>query len=155
MKTFLKKILLYIVVPIVVCHVLFLLAYKLISLQVDHKLLEIAKSNSVLIMGDSQMQKFSPDLIDGDVYNLAAAGEHYYFTYSKLKKMVAIDDHNIQTIMLGVSLHNFSSLFLNHFDLNHPEGKGSFRDNLFFFDLFDNEFIRPTRLFSIKIFFLR
>jgi hypothetical protein len=154
MKRFLKKVLLYIVVPVVVVHLLFLLAYQLISLQVEDRLHEIAKKNSILIMGDSQMQKFVPELIDGDVENLAFAGEHYFVTYSKLKKLVAVKDYKIRTILLGVSLHNFAPLFINHFDFNHAEGKITQRQQLYFFDLFDNEFMRPHQIILNKDFFL-
>jgi len=154
MKPFLKKILLYIVVPIVTCHLLFFLAYKLISLQVDDRLREIARKNSILIMGDSQMQKFSPDLIDGDVENVASPGEHYFVTYSKLRKMLAAKDHKIRTILLGVSLHNFSPDFISHFDPDHAEGKFTVQHGMFFFDLFANEFIQPHQLILDKNFFL-
>ena len=154
MKPFLKKALLYIVIPIVVCHLLFFLAYKLISSQVDGRLQEIARKNSVLIMGDSQMQKFAPDLIDGDVENVASSGEHYFVTYSKLRKMLAAKDHKIRTILLGVSLHNFAPLFLNHFDPDHIEGKITVQHQMFFYDLFANEFIQPHQLILDKNFFL-
>jgi hypothetical protein len=154
MKPFLKKVLLYIIIPIVGCHLVFFLAYKLISMQVDGRLQEIARKNSILIMGDSQMQKFSPDLIDGDAENVASSGEHYFVTYSKLRKMLAAKDHKIHTILLGVSLHNFAPMFVNHFDPDHVEGKITVQHQMFFYDLFDNEFIQPYKLILDKNFFL-
>jgi len=154
MKPFLKKILRYIIIPIVGCHLLFFLAYKLISLHVDGRLQEIARTNSILIMGDSQMQKFAPDLIDGDVENVASSGEHYFVTYSKLRKMLAAEDHKISTILLGVTLHNFAPMFVNHFDPDHVEGKITVQHQMFFYDLFDNEFIPPYKLILDKNFFL-
>ncbi|HZI25623.1 MAG TPA: hypothetical protein VFD46_11120, partial [Chryseolinea sp.] len=123
-------------------------------MKVEEKLHDVAKNNSLLIMGDSQMQKFSLDSIDGDIYNIASAGEHYFFTYSKLQRLVAADNHKIKTIVLGMSLHNFSPVFMNAFDWNDPEGKEGLQRYLYFFDLFHNEFMRPHQIILNKDFFL-
>ena len=154
MKLFLRKVLLYIVTPIVICHVLFVILYYFRSVQADNKLKKIAEDNSIMIMGDSQMTKVSPEFLDLQACNLATPGEHYYFTLSKLQGLVAGTSSKIECVLIGVSIHNFAPAFVNHFSLNAPEGKASLRNYLLFFDLFDSEFINPIRIILNIDFFL-
>ena len=154
MKLFLKKVLIYIVTPIIVCHLLFVILYFARSILVDNRLKKIAEDNSIMIMGDSQMTKISPEYFDSKAYNIATPGEHYYFTLSKLQKLVSNPDSKIECVLLGLSVHNFAPLFVNHFSLNTPEGKGSLRRYLLFFNIFDSEFVRPPGLILNKEFFL-
>jgi hypothetical protein len=84
-----------------------------------------------------------------DSYNFASFGEHYYFTYQKLNKIISSKSHKIQKIVLGVSVHNFGPIFNRLFDLDFPEGQASLRRYLYFIDLDERTFIKDRRkLFS-------
>jgi hypothetical protein len=74
-------------------------------------------------------------------YNFASQGEHYFFTYSKLKELLSIQNGEIRTIALGVSAHSFSPMFNDMFDINSKAGKYSLRKYSQFFNTLDNEFL--------------
>ena len=95
-----------------------------------------------LIMGDSQMQRIKPNLFNYKTYNLASDGEHYYFTYQKIKKIISFKNHKVKRIILGFSLPHFSPVYNRLFDLKFPEGHNSLVRYLYFINLDNSEFIK-------------
>jgi len=78
-------------------------------------------------MGDSQIQRLHGDAISSGAKNLASSGEHYYFTYQKLQTLVQNKNHSIDTLMLGVSIHNFAPVYNRLFSLDFSEGEKSLK----------------------------
>jgi len=111
--------------------------YLFTKLKIDSKFKEISEYEC-LLMGDSQMQRLNGELIAKRTKNLASSGEHYYFTYNKLRKLVENKNHKINKVILGVSIHNFAPVYNRLFNIDFPEGKGSFERYLYFIPLFDN-----------------
>lgn len=71
-----------------------------------------------LIMGDSHSQAaLNPDVI-GTAFNFSSAGENYMQSYYKLKHILEHQSKNIETILLPIDLHSFSS-FRSTGDLTH------------------------------------
>ena len=62
-----------------------------------------------IFVGDSHIQSAINDALIANVVNLSQNGEPYYFTYYKLKKIVASKKTKIKTIYLGFGYHNLSS----------------------------------------------
>ncbi len=153
MKRFINKITLSIAIPVLICHVLFVMVYLFNRKEIQRKAAAISDNYSTVIMGDSQMQTLSPDFFS-EAINIASPGEHYYFTYMKLKNLLLNKSHKIKQVLLGLSPHNFSPLFTDHFSLESEEGKSSLQRHLYFFDLFDTEFMRPYQIILRKEFFL-
>ena len=94
-------------------------------------------------MGDSQTQRINENLIGSNVVNISSSGEHYYFTFQKLKKLTYNDNHKIKSIILGFSAHNFSPKYNKFFNLKFAEGKSDLTRYLYYLDpLFDFKFIK-------------
>jgi len=91
-----------------------------------------AKKYSILIMGDSHMARIDPKLLHDKTKNLASPGEHYFYTYSKLKTIVDNRESKIKTIVIGIGPHNFSPIYQKLYDLNTSEGRGSLENYLYF-----------------------
>ncbi|MEN8745751.1 MAG: hypothetical protein ABF302_04790 [Polaribacter sp.] len=104
---------------------------------IETKLTSFSK-HSVLLMGDSQIQRLHGDAISSGAKNLASSGEHYYFTYQKLQTLVQNKNHSIDTLMLGVSIHNFAPVYNRLFSLDFSEGEKSLKKYLYFIRMFDN-----------------
>ena len=88
-------------------------------------------------MGDSQIQRINPEYFKCKTFNFGSSGEHYYFTYSKLKKLLSARTCNIKIIVLGVSVHNFAPVYQRMVDLNCKEGKSSLERYFYFCNFFD------------------
>lgn len=110
--------------------------YYYSKLDVDSKLNEISEYEC-LLMGDSQIQRLNGELITKSTINIASSGEHYYFSYNKLKRLVKNKNHSINKVILGVSVHNFAPVYNRLFNLDFPEGKNSLIRYLYFIQLFD------------------
>ena len=104
---------------------------------IETKLTSFSK-HSVLLMGDSQIQRLHGDAISSGAKNLASSGEHYYFTYQKLQTLVQNKNHSIDTLMLGVSIHNFAPVYNRLFSLDFSEGEKSLKKHLYFIRMFDD-----------------
>jgi len=90
-------------------------------------------------MGDSQIQRINPEYFKCRTFNFGSSGEHYYFTYSKLRKLLSAKTCNIKIIVLGVSVHNFAPVYQRMVDLNCKEGKSSLERYFYFINFFDDE----------------
>jgi len=111
--------------------------YHISKTNVESKLTALSE-HSVLLMGDSQIQRLIGDSISLGAKNLASSGEHYYFTYQKLQTLIQNKNHRIDTLILGVSVHNFAPVYNRLFNLNFAEGKKSLKRYLYFIPLFDD-----------------
>ncbi len=134
MKLFLQKATLFIALPVVVL----LAVFFVISGNVNRRLDDIARNYNCLIMGDSQVQRINPDFFKSKTFNFGSSGEHYYFTYAKLKKLLSIKEGNIKIIVLGVSVHNFAPVYQRMDNLSCKEGKKSLERYLYFLNYFDD-----------------
>lgn len=148
MKQFFTKIFIFII-PVILACLFTLLYYKYYKDKVNSELNRIA-SFDCLILGDSQMQRIDPMAFSGECYNFASSGEHYYFTYQKLKKIISSENHKTKKIVLGVSVHNFSPFYNRLFDLDFPEGQASFCRYLYFIDLDEHTFIKDKKKLLIN-----
>jgi hypothetical protein len=148
MKLFLKSLAYFwLIVPIALLIWYFpIRTYRLG--QID-SLMEQVKAHEVILMGDSQIQRIDPTLFDRPTFNLGNYGEHYYFTYLKLMRLVAEGKGNIQTILLGIAPHSFSPVFVKMMDIHTIEGKTNVR-RYFFYGL-DSVFFQPSDILIPKV----
>lgn len=101
----------------------------------------ISASHTTVIMGDSEMQRIPSDAVGDSAFNYAAIAEHYYFTYLKLRNLLAYPDSRIRTVILGVSVHNFAPIYSRFFDPESVEGGASFERFLYYLPYESNDFI--------------
>ncbi len=104
--------------------------------------LQLISNYECLIMGDSQMQRINPDKFDQPTFNFASSGEHYYFTYQKLIKLLGFKNHHIKQVVLGVSVHNFAPVYFKLLSTNYVEGRSSLSKYLYFIPLNDGVFLQ-------------
>lgn len=71
--------------------------------------LSIGKTNTTLILGDSHTQTGLNDSIIDHSVNVSFHGEHYLYTYYKLKKIIE-QNPQINQVILGFGYHNLSEL---------------------------------------------
>lgn len=105
-----------------------------------------------LIMGDSQLQRLKPELFDYKTYNFASSGEHFYFTYEKLKGLLAMKDNKIKEVIIGISFFNYGPAYSRLFDFDFSEGRSSLKRYLYFIDIEDGEFLKAEDLIKIDVF---
>jgi predicted 3-demethylubiquinone-9 3-methyltransferase (glyoxalase superfamily) len=152
MKAFLYKISIYLVLPLF----LIVIVYAVRLNRVNNEIKSIATSNSVIVLGDSETQRLNPYLFTQKAFNFSAAGEPFIVTYSKLKKIFSVKNYKVNNIVLGASVHNFSSAFELSYDVNSTEGTQTIKKNVFFLDIDDSFFsfkeIISERNFYIGIF---
>ncbi len=137
MKRFGIRIITFII-PLFLFLILTFVVYHFSKIKVDSELRQLSQYEC-LLMGDSQIQRLNGDLITENGKNIASSGEHYYFTYNKLLNIFKNKNHTINTVVLGVSIHNFAPVYNRLFDINFPEGKKSLKRYLYFIQLFDND----------------
>jgi len=95
-----------------------------------------------LIMGDSQMQRLNSNLFPFKTKNIASSGEHFYFTYQKLKCIIQNKNNKVQKVVLGLSIHHFSPVYNRLFDTKFSEGQSSLKRFLYFIPIsYYNEFV--------------
>ena len=109
------------------------------KIKLNAKFETIATNYSYLIMGDSQTQRLSEDMFDKKTFNFSNTAEHYCFTYYKLKQLFSQETCNTKLILLGVSVHNFSSIYHKLVDIDKEEGLSSLKNFLYYLNIFDNE----------------
>jgi len=146
MKNFGKRLSLFIA-PLVIAVALWFAFYLFMGLHVKSKMETIA-TNEVLLMGDSQMQRINPAYFSKRAFNFASSGEHFYFTYHKLKTITSFENNNVKGVFLGISAHSFAPVYSRLFDPGSPEGKKSLGHFFYFFD--DNEFFRKKDLLNLE-----
>ena len=134
-KVFLRNSLLFLCFMLVV----FMSVYGYHKIRLNAKLETIATNYSYLVMGDSQTQRLSENVFDKTTFNFSNKAEHYCFTYYKLKQLFSKENRNTKLILLGVSVHNFSSIYHKLFDLDKGEGLSSLKNFLYYLNIFDNE----------------
>lgn len=139
MGTFFKK-LVYFIIPVILFIAVFAVIYNTKASKVNKRLHEVSTNYSILIMGDSVMQRISPAYFNDPTYNFAGSAEHYYFTYSKLKKLFSFDDSKIKHVVLGISVHNFAPVYQRLFNLRYSEGQRSLKRYLYFMDFESSKF---------------
>ncbi len=115
------------------------ITYVTHSFKVKQKINDISRNYNCLIMGDSQVQRINPEFFGIKTYNLGCPAEHYYFTYSKLKKLLSVENSKIEVAVIGLSIHNFAPVYQKLFDLNYNEGTNSLKKFVYFFNLFEDE----------------
>ena len=130
MKKFAIKIVIF-SIPALLFVLINFTYYHVKKSKTDSKLTALSE-HPVLLMGDSQIQRLRGDYISQGAKNLASSGEHYYFTYQKLQTLVQNKNHRIDTLILGVSIHNFAPIYNRLFNLNFPEGEKSLKRYLYF-----------------------
>ena len=135
MKKFGTRILIF-NIPIILFFIVTISYYFFSKIKIDSAMNELSKYEC-LLMGDSQIQRLRGELISKNAKNIASAGEHYYFTYQKLNKILQNKDYKIDKIVLGVSIHNFAPVYNRLFSINFSEGKTSLKRYLYFISLFD------------------
>ncbi len=113
-----------------------MISYSISKIHTDAKLSELSEYPH-LLMGDSQIQRIHGELIFENAQNIASSAEHYYFTYQKLLRLVQNKNHQIDTLILGVSIHSFAPVYNRLFSIRFPEGKRSLERYLYFIPLFD------------------
>jgi hypothetical protein len=130
MKKFGIRILMFCIPAFVFPFVTFLF-YSYSKSEVESKFQELS-GYECLLMGDSQIQRLKGELITTNSKNIASSGEHYYFTYNKLLKIIRSKDSKLRQIILGASIHNFAPIYNRLFNLDFSEGKTSFERYLYF-----------------------
>jgi hypothetical protein len=83
-------------------------------------------------MGDSHMARLDPLLFNKKAINIATPGEHYFYTFQKIEKLVSNPNKIIKHIIIGVSPINFSPSLQKIFDLRNIEGKSMLKKNIMF-----------------------
>ena len=148
-QVFLRNSLLFLCCILVV----FMSVYGYHKIKLNTKFETIATNYSYLIMGDSQTQRLSEDVFDKKTFNFSNTAEHYCFTYYKLKQLFSQETCNTKLILLGVSVHNFSSIYHKLLDLDKEEGLSSLKNFVYYLDMFDNEVFSFYDIISRKQFY--
>lgn len=145
MRKFITRLALFII-PSLLFVLGSIIWFYVIKSQTNSEFQQISEYENIL-MGDSQIQRINPSFFESKTKNLANSAEHFYFTYKKLEQILKNKNHKIKKIILGVSVHSFSPVYDRLFDINSPEGKRSFRRNLYTISPFlNNEFVKPKNL---------
>lgn len=123
------------------------------KLKLNTKFKTIGINYSHLIMGDSQIQRLPESMFEEKAFNFANEAEHYCFTYYKLKELLSQEECNTKLILLGVSVHNFSSVYCKLLDLEKEEGLFSLKSFIYHLNIFDNHVFSFYDIISRKEFY--
>ncbi len=104
MNHFLKRILYFLIVPIIFFLILCVIAATYIPKSSYYK---IEPMITDIYVGDSHIQKAVVDSLLNNSQNIGMLAESFYFSYYRLKKIFE-SDNNIETVYLGFSYHNLS-----------------------------------------------
>lgn len=142
--------------PFVIFIIITFFYYRHIQKGIEIKFKDISQYEC-LLMGDSQIQKINDELFTPKTFNFASSGEHYYFTYEKLLKLLKIKNYKIKKIILGVSVHNFGPLYNRLINIDFIEGKNSLERYLYFIeplreDKFSKYLLYPNKSTFIGIY---
>ena len=146
MKIIIRRILIFLA-PIVLFFLFTLIYFYNYKLKVESEFENISRYEC-LIMGDSQMQRINPKLFRLNTYNFASTGEHFFFTFEKIKRLTKFRDHKIKNIILGVSPVSFAPHYNRMFSTKYLEGRLSLIRYLYFISLDDNEFLQNVDILS-------
>lgn len=139
MKNFIQKLIIF-TIPFLCFILISFIVFKVKQNNVQDEAEMIAQSECLLV-GDSQMQRINPAFFSGKTTNIASSGEHFYFTYHKLKRILENKNNKVKKIVLGVSVHNFSPIYTKSFDVSMKEGKSSFERYFYFLpSYYSNDF---------------
>ena len=106
MKKFIRKILLFSTIPLIVGIVaLFLFINHINNLSTDYK---IDTNITSVYAGDSHIELAINDSLIPKSLNFAANSESFYFSYYKLK-MLLENNPSVKKVYLGLSYHNLSN----------------------------------------------
>ena len=108
LRLFLKKISLFVVIPVLA----FLLTFLILNLK-DKALLQnytVPQNVNNLFIGDSHIMQGINDSIIPNSINLAENSEAYYYSYFKIKGIIK-NNPSIKNIFLGFSYHSLSSYY--------------------------------------------
>ena len=130
MKNFIIKVFFFCLSPLVILFISFIIKQKI----THNKLKNIGLENTILLMGDSQMRRVDPSLFSINAKNLASSGEHFFFSYEKLKLVLDANNHQIRYLLLSVSSHSFAPVYSRLLDLDKNEGSASLKNSLFFLE---------------------
>ena len=137
MKKFIRRVFIFIL-PLFLLVFYFLIVYYYNNLKVKSELKDVSEMEC-LLMGDSQIQRLNPLLFSSKTKNIASSGEHFYFTYNKLLKILDNKNCKVEKVVLGASIHSFATVYNRLFDIDFPEGENSFKRYMYFISLLDNE----------------
>ncbi len=110
MKKFINQLFIFFAIPILLISLLAAIFIYYISLLSVNCSLPIHITE--IYVGDSHIKKAINDSLLTNGKNLGCSAETYYFSYHKIKRILAANDH-IEKIYLGFSYHNLSSYFNN------------------------------------------
>lgn len=150
MNQFLKRLVLFLSVPIVMIGLTELICLRNMKEKVEVRFKDLAKSK-VLLMGDSQIQRLDSSLFKNNTAMLASSGEPYYVTYSKLNRILDQDSVDAEEVILGIAPHNFSPVYNKILDYDWPEGKKSKKQYFFFLDFPENRYFNFRDMLSPKM----
>lgn len=108
MKNFLKKILIF-SIPILILWIAYFL-YLNSAINYNFSNYKIKQNVYKLFVGDSHVEVAIDDNLIFNSKNIAQSSEGYIFTYAKISKITK-NNPSIDTIILGVSYHNFSKYY--------------------------------------------
>ncbi len=107
MKQFIKKIFLFISLPLVCLIVGLFLFSHITKIYTDF---QFNKSIKELYIGDSHIQCAVNDSLLKNSKNLATSSESFYFSFFKLKNIIE-KNQGIKKVYLGASYHSFSNYY--------------------------------------------
>tara|TARA_B100000768_G_C11284815_1_gene381670 strand:- start:10517 stop:11383 length:867 start_codon:yes stop_codon:yes gene_type:complete len=147
MKRFLKKVILFLSVPVVLISITELVFYRDMQKRVEARFNQLAK-NKTLLMGDSQIQRLDSSLFQDNAAMLGSSGEPYYVTYIKLKRILDQDIVKVENVILGVAPHNFSPIYNKILDKELPEGKKAKKRYFYFLNIQENIYFNYKEMLS-------
>ena len=147
MKRFLKKVILFLSVPVVLIGIIERVFYIDMQERVEARFNQLAK-NKTLLMGDSQIQRLDSSLFQDNAAMLGSSGEPYYVTYYKLKRILDQDMVKVENVILGVSPHNFSPIYNKILDIEWPEGKKAKKRYFYFLNIQENIYFNYKEMLS-------
>ena len=106
MKQFIKKIFIFISIPLTLILISLLLVFYT-SKKIDYKL---NKNIKEIYIGDSHIQCAINDSLLTNAKNVSKGAESFYFSYFKLKKLLE-QNQQIERVYLGASYHSFSNYY--------------------------------------------
>jgi hypothetical protein len=108
MKQFIRKLLFFLTIPIVLC--LAGLTYMQFQIQRTFQKYMHDSICTSLFVGDSHVQYAIDNTLLNNANTIANTGESFYFTYYKLKTVIEANDQ-IKKVYLGLSYHSLSNYY--------------------------------------------
>lgn len=110
MKAFIKKICIFLLLPLLVGIALFLLIISYTNKLYINNPIKIESNVSTIYIGDSHIELAIDDRIIPNSKNFATSSESFYFSYFKLKILLK-NNPFIKKVYLGFSYHNLSNYY--------------------------------------------